>query len=163
MELVLSFKSNKFVVTDKKERLIYTIKKKGFSGIKYVLLDTSNYQLYSFSQIATESKPTFVISHNDNSILHINCKSLFLDPTLTIDGRDIQGTPIKYLLASKDRCNFDLIKDDQKVGSIKISMTVNQKLQYDIEIDNKIFDDYVPLFALALELTFGERNRETIN
>lgn len=161
MELLISFKSGKYIVQDKSQgRQIYTIKKKGFGAGKYVLMDPSNYQLYSMTQFVTERKPTFVISHNDNSILHLNCKSLFLDPTINVEGRDIQGTVIKYDIASKDHRNFDLLKDGVKVGYLKTNMTVNQELQYDLEIDNKMFDDYVPLFALAVDLTFGEINKE---
>ena len=161
MELLISFKGGKYIVQDKAQgRQIYTIKKKGFGAGKYVLMDPSNYQLYSMTQFVTEQKPTFVISHNDNSILHLNCKSLFLDPTINVEGRDIQGTVIKYDIASKDHRNFDLLKEGIKVGYIKTNITVNQELQYDLEIDNKMFDDYIPLFALAVDLTFGEINRE---
>ncbi len=161
MELLISFKGGKYIVQDKAQgRQIYTIKKKGFGAGKYVLMDASNYQLYSMAQYVAERKPTFVISHNENSILHLNCKSLFLDPTINVSGRDIQGTVIKYDIASKDHRNFDLLKDDMKVGYIKTNITVSQELQYDLEIDNKMFDDYVPLFAIAVDLTFGEMNRE---
>lgn len=164
MELMISFKSGKYIVQDKGAgRQIYTIKKKGFGASRYVLMDPSNYQLYSMSYFTNDNKPTFIISHNDNSILHINCKSKFLDPTLTVTGRDIQGTVINYEIASKDHRNFNLIKDGSKVGFIKTNVTVNQELQYDIEIENKVFDDYIPLFILAVDLTFGDLNRGMMN
>ncbi len=162
MELIISFKGNKYIVVDKSNgRQIYTIKKKSLGGIKYTLMDKSNYKLYSMAQYTMERKPTFVISHNDNSILQINCKSLFLDPTLTVSGRDIHGVTIKYEVASKDRRNFDIVNNGEKIGYIKTNLTASQELQYDVEIENKFFDDYVPLFALAIDLTFGEINKET--
>ncbi|MBQ3138595.1 MAG: hypothetical protein IKJ60_08155 [Ruminococcus sp.] len=161
MELMISFKNNKYIVQDKKhQRQIYTIKKKGFGAPRYVLMDPSNYQLYSFTQLTMERKPIFTISHNDVSIMQLNCKSLFLDPTINVEGKDIQGTVIKYDIASKDHRNFDIIKGDVKVGSIKTSITAAQELQYDLEIEDKMFDDYIPLFALAIDITFGEMNRE---
>ena len=30
---------------------------------------------------------------------------------------------------------------------------------YDIEIENKFFDDYIPLFAVAIDKAFGEMNK----
>ena len=39
------------------------------------------------------------------------CKSLFLDPTIYAEGKDM-----KYSIASKDRRNFDIILNDNTVG-----------------------------------------------
>lgn len=161
MELMISYKNNKYIVQDKThQRQIYTIKKKGFGAGRYVLIDPSNYLLYSLTQIMTERKPVFIVSHNDVSIMQLNCKSLFLDPTINVEGKDINGNIIKYDIASKDHRNFELLKDGVKIGYIKTNSTVNQELQYDLEIEDSMFDDYVPLFALAVDLTFGEINKE---
>lgn len=161
MELMISYKNNKYIVQDKThQRQIYTIKKKGFGAGRYVLIDPSNYLLYSLTQIMTERKPVFIVSHNDVSIMQLNCKSLFLDPTINVEGKDINGNIIKYDIASKDHRNFELLKDGVKVGYIKTNSTVNQELQYDLEIEDSMFDDYVPLFVLAVDLTFGEINKE---
>lgn len=160
MELMISIKGSKYTVQDKKQsRQIYTIKKKGFGAGRFHLLDASNYQLYSLIQLSDERKPTFIISHNDISIMQLSCKSLFLDPTINVEGKDIQGTVIKYDIASKDRRIFELIKDGMNVGSVKTNVTVNKELQYDLIIDDKVFDDYIPLFVLAVDLTFGDMNR----
>ncbi len=160
MELTISIKGSKYIVQDKKQaRQIYTIKKKGFGGGRFLLMDASNYQLYSLMQISGERKPSFIISHNDVSIMQLACKSLFLDPTINVEGKDIQGTLIKYDIASKDHRNFELLKDGISVGSIITNVNMNKELQYDLVIDDKIFDDYIPLFALAVDLTFGDMNR----
>ena len=160
MELTISIKGSKYIVQDKKhERQIYTRKKKGFGGGRFLLMDASNYQLYSLMQISGERKPSFIISHNDVSIMQLACKSLFLDPTINVEGKDIQGTLIKYDIASKDHRNFELLKDGISVGSIITNVNMNKELQYDLVIDDKIFDDYIPLFALAVDLTFGDMNR----
>lgn len=160
MELTMFMKGNKYIIQDKKQsRQIYTIKKKGFGAGKYVLLDASNYQLYSFMQITEERKPTFIISNNDVSIMQLSCRSLFLDPTITVEGKDLQKEIIKYDVASKDHKNFQIIKDGTVVGAVKTKYGANSELQYDFEIDNKVFDDYIPLFVLAVDLTFGEMNK----
>lgn len=164
MELLISFKNNRYVVQDKKhQRQIYTVKKKGFGIGRYVLIDPSNYLLYSFTQITEDRKPVFIISHNDASIMQLNCKSLFLDPTINVEGKDIQGDAVKYDIASKDHRSFDLIKEGKKVGFIKTNVTTTQELQYDVEIDDKEFDDYIPLFVVAVDITFGELNKDTIS
>ncbi|MBO7396408.1 MAG: hypothetical protein J6U16_09895 [Ruminococcus sp.] len=160
MELMISVKGNKFTVTDKKQqRLLYTIKKKAFSSGRYTLHDASNYQLYTIVQTSDDRKPTFSITHNDVSIMKLDCKSLFLDPTITVSGKDTAGTKINYSIASKDHRDFQLLKDDLNVGRMQVHMTVGGELQYEIEIEDKVFDDYIPLFAIAVDLTFGNMNR----
>ena len=160
MELMISVKGNKFTVTDKKQqRLLYTIKKKAFSSGRFILLDASNYQLYTIVQTSDDRKPTFSITHNDVSIMKLDCKSLFLDPTITVAGKDTAGTKINYSIASKDHRDFQLLKDDMNVGKLVVHLTVSGELQYEIEIDDKVFDDYIPLFAIAVDLTFGNMNK----
>ena len=95
--------------------------------------------------------------------MQLNCKSLFLDPTINVEGKDIQGDAVKYDIASKDHRSFDLIKEGKKVGFIKTNVTTTQELQYDVEIDDKEFDDYIPLFVVAVDITFGELNKDTIS
>ncbi|MBR6069921.1 MAG: hypothetical protein IKP78_04955 [Ruminococcus sp.] len=159
MELMISVKGNKFTVTDKKQdRLLYTVKKKTFGG-RYLLLDASNYQLYTIVQTSDDKKPTFSITHNDISILKLECKSLFLDPTITVSGKDTAGTPINYSITSKEHRDFQLLRDGLPVGKLLVHITVSGELQYEIEIQDKVFDDYIPLFAVAVDLTFGNMNR----
>lgn len=153
MELLVIPKGNKFVVEDKKSRLLYSVKKKGFGG-KYILLDASNYNLYSLIQTGDERKPSFSIILNDVTFMTIVCKSLFLDPTIEAIGKDM-----KFKLASKDRKIFDIFKDGVQVGSMKTLTTVNGELQYEIDIDNMVFDDYIPLFAVAVDRAFGDMNK----
>lgn len=160
MELVISVKGNKYTVQDKgQSRTLYTVKKKGFGAGRYVLLDASNYNLYSLVQTGEDRKPSFIITHNDISIMQLSCKSMFLDPTITVDGKDLSKSAVKYTLASKDHRDFEILREDEKVGAILTKVTMTKDLQYEVEIDNKIFDDYIPLFAVAIDLTFGEMNK----
>ncbi len=162
MELIISVKGNKYTVQDKgKGRILYTIKKKGFGAGRYVLLDASNYNLYSLVQTGEDRKPSFIVTHNEISIMQLSCKSMFLDPTITVNGKDLSKNPIKYILASKDHRDFEILREDDKVGSISTKITMAKDLQYELEIDNSIFDDYIPLFAVAIDLTFGEMNKNT--
>lgn len=155
MELLVAPKGgNKYIVEDKKQRLLYTIKKKGF-GQKYNLLDASNYVLYTIVQTGDDRKPAFTIVLNDTTFLKLECKSLFLDPTISADGKTM-----KYAIASKDRRNFDIILNGNTVGQIKTKVTVSNELHYDIEIENTAFDDYIPLFAVAIDKTFGDMNKQ---
>ncbi|MDE5937328.1 MAG: hypothetical protein K2G83_07990 [Ruminococcus sp.] len=162
MELTISVKGNKYTVQDKgQSRVLYTVKKKGFGAGRYVLLDASSYNLYSLVQTGEDRKPSFIITHNDISIMQITCKSMFLDPTINIEGKDISKHPVRYSLASKDHRNFEILRDDTKVGAIITKVTMAKDLQYELEIENKIFDDYIPLFAVAVDLTFGDMNKNS--
>ncbi|MDE6666524.1 MAG: hypothetical protein K2K14_10150 [Ruminococcus sp.] len=154
MDLVVLTKGNKYIVEDKKSRLLYTVKKKGFSS-KYVLLDSSNYNLYTLLQTGEERKPSFIIVLNDATFMTISCKSLFLDPTIICEGKNMSFT-----LASKDRREFTILSGNDKMGSISTRSSVSGDLQYDITVDDKIFDDYIPLFAVIIDRAFGVMNKQ---
>ncbi|MBR3759960.1 MAG: hypothetical protein IKK47_03075 [Ruminococcus sp.] len=153
MELTIAEKGSKYVVEDKKSRLLYTVKKKGFAQ-RYILLDASNYNLYTLIQEGDVKKPVFSVILNDSLFLKMECKSLFLDPTITAEGKDM-----KYIIKSKDRKNFEIILNDVSVGTIKTKFGVSGTFQYDLEIVNTAFDDYIPLFAVAIDKAFGDMNR----
>lgn len=153
MELTIAEKGSKYVVEDKKSRLLYTVKKKGFAQ-RYILLDASNYNLYTLIQAGDARKPQFSVILNDDLFLKMECKSLFLNPTITAEGKGMS-----YAIASKDRKNFDIILNDIKVGKIATKYGPSDTLHYDLEIENTAFDDYIPLFAVAIDMAFGEMNR----
>ncbi len=155
MDLVVLTKGNKYIVEDKKSRLLYTVKKKGFGNSKFVLLDASNYNLYTLLQTGEERKPSFTIVLNDATFMTITCKSLFLDPTIICEGKDMSFT-----LASKDRREFTILTGSDKKGSISTRITVSGDLQYDITVEDKIFDDYIPLFAVIIDKAFGVMNKQ---
>ena len=70
MELFVIPKGSKFLVQDKKERELYTVKKKTF-GNKYLLLDASGYALYSITQIKEGKKPEFQVDLNEEIFMTI--------------------------------------------------------------------------------------------
>ncbi len=153
MELLVTPKGSKFLVQDKKSRLLYTVKKKGFGG-RYNLQDASDYNLYTLLQTEEGRKPGFSIILNDELFLKLTCKSLFLDPTIECEGKDMNFT-----LSSKERKEFKIIKNGAVVGTIKTVSMLSGDLQYEIEIENTAFDDYIPLFAVAIDKAFGEMNK----
>ncbi|MBP5380028.1 MAG: hypothetical protein J6Y64_10885 [Ruminococcus sp.] len=154
MELLISIKGNKYEIEDKStKRLMYTVKKKGFGAGRYVLLDTHKYDLYSLIQTGEGQKPTFVLTHNDDAFLSISVKSLFLDPTIAVDGK------YKYEFVSKDRRDFKVFHNENEIGTLKTLVTVTGELQYELFIEPKAFDDYLALIVVAIDRTFGDMNR----
>lgn len=154
MELTISVKGNKYSVTDNKQKLLYNVKKKGFGSGKYILLDSSDYHLYSLVQTGDDRKPSYSITHNDRVFMSITCKSLFLDPTL-----EIKGKTDEFKLVSKDHRSFTFLKDKAEVGTLKTLVTVGGELQYEFTMQDTVFDDYLVLFVVAVDKTFGEMNK----
>ncbi|HRU97915.1 MAG TPA: hypothetical protein P5092_10865 [Ruminococcus sp.] len=158
MELLISTKGNKYEVEDKSSgRNLYTVKRKGFGTTRYVLLDTSKYNLYSLVQTSEGQKPTFSLTHNDNRFMNISVKSLFLDPTIIAEGKE------NYEFISKDRREFRIMHNDKEVGTLKTLLTVGEELQYELTIEQKDFDDYIVLLVVAIDRTFGDMNRPQKN
>ncbi len=144
----------RYIANDTNNKTLYTVRKRNF-GSKYDLFDKVNYNLYTFGQTVNDKKPAFTIILNDNTFMRIECKSLFLDPTLICKNKSIT-----YELVSKDRKNFDIIVNKENVGHIYTKEGVTGDLVYDLSIDNRFFDDYVILFAVAIDKAFGEFNKD---
>lgn len=153
MELMVIPKGTKYIVQDKKSRLLYTVKKKAFGG-KYILLDASDYNLYTLQETVSGRKPIFTIILNDKTFMVMTCKSLFLDPTI-----DAEGEGMKFSITSKDRKRFKIIKNDAAIGEVRTILMLSGALQYEISIDDMAFDDYIPLFAIAIDIAFGDINK----
>ena len=153
MELKVIGKGAKYTVLDKNERLLYSIKKKGF-GARYNLMDASNYNLYTLVQTGDAKRPTFTIILNDNVFMTMECTSMFLDPTIKV-----RHKTMRFEISSKDRKEFAIILDGKNVGQIQSLMGVNGEMQFHIEVENTAFDDYIPLFAVAIDKAFTEMNR----
>lgn len=158
MELFLVPKGSKFIVQDKKKRLLYTVKKKAFGG-KFLLLDASGYELYSFINTVQGKKPEFNIILNDKIFMTIKCLSVFLDPSIEFNYQEDKFKDIKYTLKSSDRKNFTLLRNNEEVGSVRTIVDMDKDLCYEISIEDQFFDDYIPLFALAVERAFGDMNK----
>ena len=153
MEMQVAGKNGRYTVTDKDGKSIYNIKKKGF-GAKFNLMDLNNYNLYTLVQSGSSKSPTFTIILNDNVFMILQCTSLYLDPSFKVRHKTMQ-----FEINSKNRKDFEIILDGKKVGSIQTLTAVTGDLQYHIDIENTAFDDYIPLFAVAIDRAFGEMNK----
>ena len=154
MEFTVVQNNMGYAVNDKNQKQLYSVRKKTF-GKKWNLLDTSKYNLYTIAQLGDEKKPLFSIILNDVTFMTIECKSLFLDPSLYAKSKDHN-----FSIVSKDRKNFEIIVNENVVGHISTKVGMTGELQYDVDIDNKLFDDYIPLFAVAIDRAFGEMNKQ---
>lgn len=159
MELfVIPKGSGKYTVTDKKDRKIYSVtkaKKKLFGGNPITTLhDASGYALYTQQRTAAGKKPAFRVDFNDEPFMTLACKSVYLDPSLICEG---QG--MKWEIKSKDRMNFEIFKDGKKVGKMETQRQTNNEAKFYIEIDDKVFDDYIPLFAVCADKSFSQMNK----
>ncbi len=154
MELyVVPKNAEKYHVYDKKERKIYSVSKKRF-GKSWTLYDASDYALYSMIQTGVGKKPSFKIEFNDAPFMMVTCKSIYLDPSLECEG---QG--MKFAIKSHDRKNFELLKNGTKIGSITTEKQTNNEQKYFIEIEDKSFDDYIPMFAVCVDKCFSGLNK----
>lgn len=154
MELYVLLKGNeKYLITDRKDRKIYSVDKKRFSK-QVILHDASGYALYSLLQLTTGMKPSFRVDFNDEPFMKINCKSIFLDPSLECEGRGM-----KYVIKSQDRKNFEIHKNGVKIGTMVAEKQTNNEPIYHIDVDNKAYDDYIPLFAVCADKCFSELNK----
>ena len=161
MDLILISKGNKYAVQDKKGRVIYTIKKKAFSSGKFILYDSSDYALYSFRLTGSSDggkKPEYSIILNEKTFMDVICKSFFLDPSFECKGKQVKDN---YNLLSENRRDFKIIKNGTEIGSILTKTSANGDLQYDIIVEDKEFDDYIPLFGAIIDQTFGDINKKT--
>lgn len=154
MELyVVPKNAEKYNVFDKKDRRIYKISKKKFAK-NWVLQDASDYALYSMVQTSTGKKPAFKIEFNDAPFMIVTCKSIYLDPSLECEG---QG--MKFELKSRDRKNFEFFKNGTKVGTISTEKQTNNEPKYYINMEDKAFDDYIPIFAVCIDKCFSGMNK----
>ncbi|MDE6834792.1 MAG: hypothetical protein K2J39_11190 [Ruminococcus sp.] len=156
MELIILIKgNNKYIVEDKKSRTLYSIKKKGFgSNNRLVLLDASNYHLYTLLASSTDSL-SYSIILNDDVFMNLQCKNKFYEPMIECRGNDIT-----YKLTTENKRDFAIMLNDEKKGSIETVVSASGELQYELEIDDKLFDDYIPLFAVFIDKIYGDANRQ---
>lgn len=154
MELyVVPKNADKYNVFDKKDRRIYKVTRKKF-GKTWTLHDASDYALYTMMQTGVGKKPSFKIEFNDAPFMVVTCKSIYLDPSLECEG---QGN--KFSVKSHDRMNFDLLKNGNKIGTLSTEKQTNNEAKYYINMEDKYFDDYIPLFAVCVDKCFSGMNK----
>ncbi len=150
VELIVTPKGAKFLVQDKKERVIYTIKKKGFGANRNVILDASGYELYEIRGDFSSKHPEFSITLNGKEHASVLCKSLFLDPSM--QAKTPEG---EFWIKTKDRKLFTIYKDKEQVGKIELlQMIGGSEPQFALEMQDIYFDAYMPLFVIGVMQSF---------
>lgn len=159
-------KGNRYVVLDQKDRTIYNIKS-GMGG-KTHLINSGGYKLYYFTGDRKAKKPVFMVFNGERQVFSAECTSLFLDPGFTLRGENVSIDVISH-----DRQKFSIRSDENPIGSITVAGNESdseenkekkdkketKETKYAIEIDEKYFDDYIPLAAVFIDIAFGDLNK----
>lgn len=145
-------KGNKYIVLDNKERTIYNIKT-GMGG-KMHLINSGGYKLFYFTCEKKGKKPAFTVYNDGKVIFTAECTSLFLDP-----GIAIRGERASLDVVSHDRQEFKIMYGENQVGTVTSSQEEKKEVTYLIEIDEKYFDDYIPLLAVFIDMSFSKINK----
>ncbi len=157
MELFITAKgSGKYVVTDNKERELYhaTKARKLFGSPLTTFYDASGYILYTMKRTSSGKKPEYEIQLNERFFMKVLCKSMFIDPSIQFETIDTI-----YELKGKDPKNFILYRNDVQIGTLSTAKLVNNDLIYTLTFEEHTFDDFFPLFAVAVDKCFGEINK----
>ncbi len=157
MELIIiPTGSGKFTITDNKERKIYSVtkKRKLIGNPITTLYDASGYALYTMVRTAAGIKPMFQIIFNDAVFMTVQCKSLYVDPCIIFTG---QGG--EFELKGNTADNLVLRTGGEKIGTLKTERQMNNDPKYFLTVDDKRFDDFFPLFAIAADKCFNGKNK----
>ena len=157
MELIIIPKgAGKYDVTDAKNRIIYTVsKKRRLIGNHITTLhDASGYALYTMVRTESGKKPAFQIIFNDNPFFVVQCKSLYVDPSITFAGGNNN-----FELKGKNQFQLTLYLGKQPVGSLITERQANDEPKYTLSVEDAYFDDYIPLFAVVTDKCFSGKNK----
>jgi hypothetical protein len=78
-----------------------------------------------------------------------SCTATFLNPAIAIKYLDIT-----YILRSTDRTKFVVIKDKEEIGKIHVFESLKGDLQFEVDIDDAYFDDYMLFFSYMIYMSF---------
>ncbi len=157
MELLVTSKgAGKFSVTDNKDRVLYTVVKarKLFGSPTTTLYDASGYTLYTMKRISAGSKPEYEVQLNDRFFMKVQCKTMFIDPCIQFENADSI-----FELKGKNHLHFELFKNENVIGTLTVEKQVNNEFVYTLNFEDEYFDDFFPLFAIAVDRCFGEINK----
>ncbi len=157
MELIIiPTGQGKYTITDAKDRKIYSVtKKKKFVGTPITTLhDASGYALYTLIRTESGVKPAFQIIFNDAVFLFARCRSLYVDPAI-----DLEGEGGSFTLTGREHAHLKIKIDKTEIGSIDTEKQTNNQPKYILHMDDKYYDDFVPLFAVVVDKCFNGTNK----
>ena len=157
MELVVIPRGQgKYDITDLKERIIYTVsKKKRLVGPAISTLhDAAGYALYRLIRKEGGKKPAFTIMFNEKAFMAVKCESLFVDPTITFNGGNNS-----FELKGKNSKELTLYSHGTAIGTLITEKQANNEPKYTMSVENKYFDDFIPMFAVIADKCFNGTNK----
>ena len=152
MKLVVNQKGNKMFATKKDDssNIIFTMAKKGFlSNTRIELYNKMGYLLYSLKPDLKGRRANFDVFINDKIVMKASCTATFLNPAIAIKYLDIT-----YILRSTDKMKFILIKNKDEIGKITVLETLKGDLQFDMDIMDQHFEDFMLLFNEMIYMSF---------
>jgi hypothetical protein len=128
----------------------YTITKKGILSNSHMeLYNKMGYQLYSLKSDLKGRRANFDIYLNEKIIMKASCTATFLNPAIAIKYLDVT-----YILRSTDKIKFIVIKDKEEIGKINVFESLKGDLQFELDIDDTSFEDYMVLFCYMIYMSF---------
>lgn len=152
MKLVVNQKGNKMFATKKDDssNIIFTMAKKGFlSNTRIELYNKMGYLLYSLKPDLKGRRANFDVFINDKIVMKASCTATFLNPAIAIKYLDVT-----YILRSTDKMKFILIKNKDEIGKITVLETLKGDLQFDMDIVDQHFEDFMLLFNEMIYMSF---------
>lgn len=158
MKLVVNQKGNKMFATkkDDSKNVVFSMVKKGLlSNTRVELYNKMGYLLYSLKSDKKSRRANFDVFLNEKIVMKASCTATFLNPAIAIKYLDIT-----YILRSTDKMKFIVIKDKEEIGKINVMETLKGDLQFDMDIDDESFEDFMLLFNQMIYMSFyGKDNR----
>lgn len=152
MKLMVNQKGNKWAITKKDDSkdVVYTMAKKGIlSGSHIELYNKMGYHLYSLKSDLKGRRANFDVYLNEKIIMKASCTATFLNPAIAIKYLDIT-----YILRSTDRTKFVVIKNKEEIGKINVFESLKGELQFEVEIDDASFEDFMLFFSYMIYMSF---------
>ncbi|MBS6444883.1 MAG: hypothetical protein KH373_03650 [Ruminococcus sp.] len=152
MKLVVNQKGNKMfaIKKDDSSNIIFTMAKKGFLSNTHIeLYNKMGYLLYSLKPDLKGRRANFDVFINDKIIMKASCIATFLNPAIAIKYLDVT-----YILRSTDKMKFILIKNKDEIGKITVLETLKGDLQFDMDIMDQHFEDFMLLFNEMIYMSF---------
>jgi hypothetical protein len=78
-----------------------------------------------------------------------SCTATFLNPAIAI--KHLDNT---YILRSTDRVKFLIIKEKEEIGYIDVFEGLKGDLQFTMDINEDIFEDFMLFFAYMVYMSF---------
>jgi hypothetical protein len=135
---------------DDSKNVIYTIAKKGIlSNARMELYNKMGYNLYSLKSDLKGRRASFEVFLNDKIIMKASCTATFLNPAIAI--KHLDNT---YILRSTDKVKFLIIKEKEEIGYIDVFEGLKGDLQFTMDINEDIFEDFMLFFAYMVYMSF---------